>query len=267
MRLSRREFSRLLGAGLVAAGCGGTGGRSVTFRMALQAVAAPGESAPGRFTTDTGWRVELSVARVLLGPIYLFENAPPVQAQGSLWRRVGEWLLPTAHAHEEFFAGGRALGEWDREVVVDALALAEPRVLGRVPGIAGRVRSMSMLLQAARVVTGQEAALLSGHTALLEGRAEREGQSIAFRAGLDFAPPIELQKVNFVPLEVELDEGGLFVTELRLHRWFDGARFERLSLPAGTEQVELGPETQVHRALSVNVRQHTSYGGRWEPLR
>src|SRR3712207_8600939 len=74
---------------------------------------------------------------MVLGPIYLFENPSPLQpgSTGRWWRRASEVLLPTAHAHESFFAGGRVLGEWDREVVYDLLGEGGgTRVLGRSPG-------------------------------------------------------------------------------------------------------------------------------------
>ncbi|XXF78760.1 hypothetical protein P2318_03095 [Myxococcaceae bacterium GXIMD 01537] len=263
-RMSRRAFTTLLGAAAVGAGCGlaGTAGRSVTFRMGLRTALAPGETLPGHFTTDTGWRVELTLARLLLGPIYLFENPSPVAGgQARRWPRVlGELLLPSAHAHETFFSGGRVLGEWDREVVFDALAGA--RVLGRVPGIAGSARSFSLLLQPASA--GVEARELDGHTVLLEGVASREGRAVAFRAGLDFPPPVETQRVDFVPIDAPLEDEGLFMVEVRPHEWFSGASFERVEAPPEGARVTLAPESQAHRALRVNLRRYTAFSGAWE---
>jgi hypothetical protein len=274
MRTTRRNFARWLGMGLltglggVRCGLSGTGGRSVTFQMGLRAALAPGEARVGRFTTDTGWRVELTVARMLLGPIYLFENPSPLQGSlsGRLWRGMGELLLPTAHAHEEFFSGGRVLGEWDREVVFDLLAEeGEPLVLGKSPGIAGTVRSFSLLLQPASAGVAAEAVRLEGHSVLLEGKASREGQTVAFRVGLDFPPPLELQRVEFVPSEVELDDEGLFLVEPRPHAWFSGTHFDRLEAPQGGGPVSVPPESQVYRALFINLRRHTAFTSAWEP--
>ncbi|SEL35202.1 hypothetical protein SAMN05444354_105294 [Stigmatella aurantiaca] len=274
MRTTRRNFTRWLGMGLltglggVRCGLSGTGGRPVTFQMGLRAALAPGEAHVGHFTTDTGWRVELTAARMLLGPIYLFENPSPLQDSwtGRLWKGAGELLLPTAHAHEEFFSGGRVLGEWDREVVFDLLEdRAGPLVLGKAPGIAGTVRSFSLLLQPASAGVPVEAARLEGHSVLLEGRASREGQAVAFRAGLDFPPPLELQRVEFVPSEVELDDEGLFLVEPRPHVWFSGTHFDRLEVPQGGGPVAVPPESQVHRALSINLRRHTAFTSAWEP--
>ena len=87
---------------------------------------------------------------------------------------------------------------------------------------------------------------------------------VAFRAALDFPPPVELQRVEFVPTEVELDDDGLFVVELQPHRWFEGALFERLEVPADGARVELTAESQVLRALRVNVRRHTAFSAAWE---
>lgn len=272
LRTSRRAFTLLLGGALLGGGsaCGvsGTGGRGITFRMGLRTAVAPGEDSPGTFVTDTGWRVRLSSARMVLGPIYLFENASPLQAQAaSLGRRLADWLLPTAHAHEgDFFSGGRVLGEWDREVLYDLLAEdGAVHVLGRSPGIAGVARSFSLLLQPPSKALGAEGAELGGHSVLMEGTAVRQEQRVPFRVALDFPPPVELQRVDFVPIDAELDDEGLFVVELQPHRWFEGALFDRLPVPAEGAVLEVGPETQVHRALSVNLRRFTAFGGSWEP--
>ncbi|NMO17844.1 hypothetical protein HPC49_29170 [Pyxidicoccus fallax] len=274
LRSTRRAFTLMLGSALVggvsACGLSGTGGRAITFRMGLRTALAPGETVPGEFTTDTGWRVRLSSGLMVLGPIYLFENASPLQAQAAaprVFQRLGEWLLPTARAHEgDFFSGGRVLGEWDREVVFDLMAGGEPRVLGRSPGIAGVARSFSLLLQPPSRALGAEGAALQGRSVVLEGAAFRQEQRVPFRVALDFPPPLELQRVDFVPIEADLDDEGLFVVEVQPHRWFEGAHFDRLTLPPGGAAVDITPETQVHRALSVNVRRHTAFAGTWQPI-
>lgn len=271
LRTTRRAFSLMLGTalagGVAACGLSGTGGRGITFRMGLRTALAPGETVPGELTTNTGWRVRLSSGRMVLGPIYLFENASPLQARAPGLRRLGEWLLPSARAHEgDFFSGGRVLGEWDREVVFDLLADGgEARVLGRSPGIAGLARSFSLLLQPPSKALGAEGAALGGRSVLLEGTAFRQEQRVPFRVALDFPPPLELQRVDFVPIEAELDDDGLFVVEVQPHRWFEGAHFDRLEVPSSGAPVDLTPETQVHRALSVNLRRYTAFAGTWAP--
>ncbi|WP_224246270.1 hypothetical protein [Hyalangium gracile] len=274
MKTTRRAFAQVLGAGLLGGltglrcGLSATGGRSVMFHMGLRAARAPGEPQVGRFTTDTGWRVELTAARMLLGPIYLFENPSPLAGTTvrGLWRGLGELLLPTAHAHDTFFSGGRVLGEWDREVVFDLLGGdGATQVLGRSPGIAGEVRSFSLLLQPASVL-GPEATSLGGHSVVLEGTASREAREVMFRVELDFPPPVELQRVEFVPSQVELDDDGLFIVEPRPHAWFSGALFERLEVPEGGGRVTAPPESQVHRALFINLRRHTAFTSAWEPF-
>ncbi|QSQ22355.1 hypothetical protein JY651_45765 [Pyxidicoccus parkwayensis] len=289
LRATRRAFSLMLGSAMVggvsACGLSGTGGRGITFRMGLRTALAPGETVRGEFTTDTGWRVRLSSGLMVLGPIYLFENASPLQSQAAVLRRMNvenasplqsqaavlrrmtEWLVPTARAHEgDFFSGGRVLGEWDREVVYDVLAGGgEAQVLGRSPGIAGLARSFSLLLQPPSKALGAEGAALNGRSVVLEGTAFRQEQRVPFRVALDFPPPLALQRVDFVPIEADLDDEGLFVVEVQPHRWFEGAHFDRLEVPANGAPVEVTPETQVHRALSVNLRRYTAFSGTWEP--
>ena len=268
MHTTRRAFTWMLGAALVggASACGlsGTGGRSVTFRMGLRTASAPGEASPGEFTTDTGWRIRLSSARMVLGPIYLFENASPLEP--TALKRLSAWLLPTAHAHDgHFFSGGTVLGEWDREVVFDLLEDAgEVRELGRSPGIAGLARSFSLLLQPPSQALGAEGAVMQGRSMVLEGTATREAAQVPFRIALDFPPPVELQRVDFVPIAVELDEGGRFVVEVQPHRWFEGAHFDRVTVPPAGGAVELTADSQVYRALTLNVRRFTAFAGTWE---
>lgn len=273
LHTTRRAFAWMLGTALVggvsACGLSGTGGRGVTFRMGLRTARAPGEDALGEFTTDTGWRIHLSSGVMVLGPIYLFENASPLEPTASaprVLRRLGQWLLPTAHAHDgHFFSGGTVLGEWDREVVFDLLAEAgEVRELGRSPGIAGLARSFSLLLQPPSRALGAEGAALGGRSMILEGTASRQETHVPFRVALDFPPPVELQRVDFVPIAAELDEGGRFVVEVQPHRWFDGAHFDRVTAPTGGERVDLPPDTQVYRALMLNVRRYTAFAGTWE---
>jgi hypothetical protein len=269
-RHSRRAFTWMLGgalaAGVSACGLSGTGGRSITFRMGLRTAVAPGESTAGAFTTDTGWRVELTAARIVLGPIYLFEKQSPLQPS-ALLRRLGDALLPVAHAHEgDFFSGGRVLGEWDREVVFDMLASGgEAQVLGRSPGIAGLARSLSLLLQPPSRYLGDEAAVMEGRSLVLEGIAAQGAARVPFRVAMDFPPPVELQRVDFVPIDVDLEDEGLFVLEAQPHRWFTGARFDRLTVPADGTPVAVGTDTQLYRALSVNVRRFDAFTGVWEP--
>ncbi|MFP2907627.1 hypothetical protein ACLESD_21765 [Pyxidicoccus sp. 3LFB2] len=270
LHTTRRAFTLMLGTALAggvgACGLSGTGGRGITFRMGLRTALAPGETVPGEFTTDTGWRVRLSSGLMVLGPIYLFENASPLQQQAAVLRRLGEWLLPSARAHDgDFFSGGRVLGEWDREVVFDLMAGGDVRVLGRSPGIAGLARSFSLLLQPPSRALGAEGAALNGHSVLLEGTAFRQEQRVPFRVALDFPPPLELQRVDFVPIEADLDDEGLFVVQVQPHRWFEGAHFDRLVVPPSGAPADVTPETQVHRALSVNVRRYTAFLGTWEP--
>ncbi|MCE9670890.1 hypothetical protein LY474_24075 [Myxococcus stipitatus] len=273
--VTRRAVLGMLGAslagGLPACGLSGTGGRAIVFDLGLRTARAPGEERVGDLSTDTGWRVRLTSGWMVLGPIYLFENPSPLQsrqARGSDWpTRLARMLMPTAHAHDgDFFSGGTVLGEWDREVVFDLFADAgATRVLGRSPGIAGRARSFSLLLQPPSRVLGAEAAVLEGHSVVLEGTASREQLQIPFRVALDFPPPVALQRVEFVPVEADLEDAGCFVVELQPHRWFEGTHFDRLTLPEGGGRVDVPPEAQVHRALSVNVRRSTAFTGVWEP--
>jgi hypothetical protein len=260
-----------------AAACGGeaTAGRPVTYRVALEAAAAPGEDSALGFTTDTGWRVALSEAQLVLAPLYVFEKRSPLLGASAArgpprhWlHALGDWVLPAAHAHEGdlFLAGGRVMGEWDEQVLftLGAAGAAGRRELGLSPGIAGPARSFSVLLQPPARRLGAEAAALEGASLRVRGVASRGGQRVAFRARVAFPPPQELQRVDLVPTELVLEEGGTLVLSVHPHAWFTGARFEAVAPPEDVE-VELREESQPHRALRVNARRHTAYSARFEP--
>jgi hypothetical protein len=270
--LSRRTL--LAGAlGTTACGAVATEGRTIVFGVALEAAAAPGEDSPSRFTTDTGWHVELSEALLVLAPVYVFEKASPLAGAsarrggpGRWMRTLGEWVLPSAHAHEGdlFLAGGRVMGEWDEQLVFDVVGSGGGRrQLGEAPGIAGTARSFSVLLQPPSRRLGQEAGSLEGHSLRVRGTASRDGQRVAFRALVAFPPPTELQRVDLVPTELPLEDGGTLVVSVHPHAWFTGARFETV-LPPEDVEVALPPESQPHRALQLNARRHTAYSARFE---
>ena len=68
-------------------------------------------------TTDLGYEVELSSARIVMDDL-LFTVAGEVHA-ASLWRPVSEFVVPTAYAHPGHYQGGEVSGELLGTFVVD----------------------------------------------------------------------------------------------------------------------------------------------------
>lgn len=210
----------------------GTGGRAIELDVEVRPVVAD-------VIAPTGAEVTLTRAELELTAVYVLDQPPPTT---SLLRRVLDLGVPSAHAHagHDFFAGGQVLTEWIHPVKVDLLAAST--ALGRVPGIAGEARSASVLLWPRE-----------GRTVLLEGVVARGGASAAFSVtlALDGAP--ELQRVDFAHAEGALDDGVTLVIEPSVAQWFSGAVF------TDDDVGPLAADSQVARALLLNLRRHTAW--------
>ncbi len=244
---------------LVLSSCGSaTGGRPVDFTMQMELVTAPGDADgdPRTFTVND-FAVELTSIRLEVGAIYLFEKQPLVDARRWL-DTLGNALLPAAHAHpgDSFFAGGRALGEWvsafTYELDRDDDTLMQ---LGDVEGIAGWVRSFSIVFAARGTQVGHVA---------IAGTATRAETTIPFRMTVTFPADIESRRLDFASATVELSESGALLVRANPAAWFEGAMFERLSPPVATSTVELDPDDQVHRAVTTNLRRGRPYSLEWQ---
>jgi len=199
---------------------------------------------------DDGATLELSRAALSFGPLYVFEAPPPTAR--AWWRRASEALIPSAHAHagHDFFSGGRVMTEWIEPRVLDLTTRRHE--LGRVPAIVGSARSMSVhLLRDAE----------NGNQALrLKGTLSRGGVTRPF--SLDVALPggFDDQRVDFVPVECELDDGRAVVVVVDPKAWFRGARFEEPTLEP------IAADSQTGRAVQVNLRRFAAWKGRTEAV-
>lgn len=240
----------------VGAGCqSNTGGEPVSIELSFQT-----NGAARTFESRTGWTVELEEASIALGAAYFNQNP-------SLLARVGQALLPSAHAHpgHDFFAGGEVRAEWLGQVVFDTLA--GPRRIRDVPGIAGGVRSWTLLVEPPRPGV-DEANALRGYRAYVVGTASRDGQTIAFEGGLETLDEQQSDTggVRFegLPIDVELTSATTIEVDVDPQVWLDEADFERLLDEDGNclETSEAGRcfilgDSQVHNAwvLGMTTRQ------------
>ena len=235
----------------------GTGGAAVQFEMAVISAPDPGEDL-GTFTTRSGYRVQLSEARIALGPIYLYENPPPVARAPGPLRRLWDVLVPSAYAHpgDQHFAGGAVKGEFLEQVVLDGLT-DERLDLGVVQGVAGPARSFSVLLEPPR--STEASSLLHGHHAYVVGTAEKDGMSYSFEGGLDIPNEGTLRKVEGIPLDAELEQGTRVTIELHLSRWFADADFARLSTVAPSGGYVIDEQSQVRGAWFIGARSFDTF--------
>ncbi|HYP86753.1 MAG TPA: hypothetical protein VEQ59_01330, partial [Polyangiaceae bacterium] len=161
----------LLGAGIQACsdGNGSTGGKIV--RLHTRVVVS--DEAKNTFTTDLGWNVTLSEARVGAGPFYYFDGAPAIvrseQSQG--WRYAARFLgIGVAHAHPGHYLPGNAMGQMLETVGVDLLGGSADLPDGE--GVSGFYRSARFSFTEP---SGNGAAAFGGHVAVAVGMAEKEG--------------------------------------------------------------------------------------------
>jgi hypothetical protein len=220
----------------------GTGGRLTTVAMAVEV------REPGLITLDDGATIELSRAALSFGPVYVFEQAPPTARRW--WQRASDLFISSAFAHagHDFFSGGRVMTEWITPVVLDLLV---PRHdLGEVPAIAGRARSMSVHLLRNEANGGQ--------TLSVSGTWRRGDVARPFSIAVELTGGFDDQRVDFVPLDWELDEGISAVMAVDPRAWFRGARFEEATLDP------IDADSQTARAVQVNLRRFAAWTGRIE---
>lgn len=236
----------------------GTGGQAIELEMQLVSSVAEGQR-PGTFVTRTGYDVTLSEARIAAGPIYLYENPPPVASRPrGVGRAVWDWLVPSAQAHpgDQHFAGGTVLSEYLGQVVFDALS-AEPLRLGKVPGVASRARSFSVWLEPPRTADAREA--LRGHHVHVVGEATRGDERYEFEGGLDIGAEGTLRRVEGLEMDAALRDGAQVTVELHLSRWFRDADFSTLEERAPSGRLLIGADSQVRTAWFIGARSFDSF--------
>ncbi|MCA9544701.1 MAG: hypothetical protein KC613_09940 [Myxococcales bacterium] len=226
MRAALRGAALALALALGGSGCGETAGRPIAVPAAARG-AAEGGGPVVAFTNAQGWRVALTEAHALLGPIYFDE----VAADAFGWLRR---LLPVGTAHAHVLAtGGTTLGEVLHQVPVDLLA-ADGVPLGDTAGQLGTCRRMEVQLLplgAVALAPGADVAPLRGHALWAAGTAEKDGVTVRFAAGLDLPEDPALRRITDIKVaDVRFDDrlpGGPRVV-VRVEDWFWQADFGTL---------------------------------------
>lgn len=236
----------------------GTGGRAIAFDIGIK-------PAPGTFTTSTGWLVKLEQAFVALGPIYVYQNPPPLADNCDMsnqgWHeRVWNTLIPSAHAHagDEHFFGGEVKGEFLGQLAFDVLN-ANGVDLPDVPGTFGRAQSASIWLAPPRTSILGQAAALHGHHAYVVGVAEKDAVVIPFEGGLDIENEGTKRRVDGIPLDMQLDDNRRLTFVVHPEAWFDAAHFDRLVEKNDTGRYVITPESQVRTAWFIGARGYSAF--------
>ena len=190
--------------------------------------------------TDLGYEVELTEARLVLENL---EFTIAGELHSSILRSLSQALLPTAHAHPGHHQDGDVTGELRGRFIIDWTADADA-VLGNATLLAGDYKAANFSFERGAAADGlAEADPLLGHTAILRGRASKDGERFDFVARI--VSPVGRTLVG-APFEMEIDAGTDVRLGVRLlvrdaieeDTLFDGLDFSALA-PAGDAPIVL----------------------------
>ncbi len=267
VRLS--TFSALALAGVLATGlaleaCGSdssdaTSGKRVVLhtRVGLEPSVATG------FTTATGWKVTLSKAVLATGPFYYFDGPPPLvrREEQRSFRLAQRFLgIAVAHAHPGHYQAGNAMGEMLEPYSVDLLAGTADFPDG--DGITGIFRSARFSFSTP--ATGPAASAVSGHAAITEGKAEKDGETARFfRATAELADIEKSAAEGHVEgcefHEVNVGADGLVTVLVNPSVWFNLVDFTLVEPGSETAPSEFTAGTQPQIAFAQGLAQLSAY--------
>ena len=271
---TRRWTAPWLGALLAASlawGCGTeTAGESIRFEASAAGVVESSGAAPTRFTTSGGWEVELSTARVMLGPLVFYGGSLRASNEIPLWKTL--LGIPVAYAHpaDDGLEQGPILGDVLDQYVIDLLS-GRPTDLGVVPGVQGTLTNVELQLQPpgfSSLGSSQEAvAGMAEQTFMLEGIARFAGQELSFRAQGHLGEEPSDRIIGNVPANVELVDAsgraGRLMIDVLVDRWFDLVDFDRAARDHPDGFVDLMSNASDRAALQRGIRSRFAYSARW----
>lgn len=242
-----------------------TTGRSIQFSTAT-AGSVDSDGTVSDFETARGWRVELTQALTLLGPIYFYGGEP--MASRFILPSVGVAAACPTHAQYDY---GAVLGEVLEQHVIDLLA-EKPTSTGEIQGQAGTCRSVEVHLhpkgdQGLKLGSGSDAELLEDSSIRLEGTAEKDGEEIPFRALVTIPDEGTARIIQNIAADEVLDDvaekPGRLVIQVLLDIWFSEVDFSTLD-ETDEDGVFLFTEgTQARTALIQAVRNRYAYRVEW----
>jgi predicted small secreted protein len=252
------------------AGCGNTSGRAITLTFH-----AVGEGA-SHFTTASGWTVDLSEARIVLGPIYALAPTPGRTTQ------LERLLVPVAYAHggHDDYASLGVRAEWLDQLVVDLLA-PSPTLLGTADGTAGPAEYATVHLEpppTGMVISPHASA---PHELWIAGTATMGTTTIPFEGGLDIPQDALGNLIEGIaitqdgvsaPAFPQFDTSGDLLITVHVGgqggaspAWLDQADFSRLPMPATGAIREITSTTQPYTAWLLSARDSSTFTARYSP--
>jgi len=237
-------------------GCGDDLSESTTAgqRVTLGTRVTSDDDLSKPFVNAQGWSIALDRVLVSTGPVYYFDGEPPDLARRSpaqppsLLRR---WLtIPPAYAHPGHYQAGNAMGQMLEPAAFDLVA--GDAVLSNGEGVTGPYRSATVMFHSP--AAGELAQALGDNVVVVEGTADKEGETRKFRAS---AATLDVTNANgnpaveaceFTPADVGSD--GTIVVHISPSVWFDQVDFS--GVPASTGDYEDLPSGgSVHQAFTL----------------
>ena len=223
-------------------------------RLQLWVYADPLEEA--QFTTDLGYEVELQQVWLAVADI---EFTTEGETHASL---LEQGIVNEAMAHPGHYAGGTVIGELQGHFFIDLLAQA-PSALGEATLLPGSYQGANFTFIAGEQGDEiQEDHPLFGVSFMVEGVAQKEGESYVFKAAIGQDSG---RQVVGLPMSLEL-EGA---TELGLHfqlypvdpvegdTLLDGIDFAALD---ESERLPFSAESEAYNRLKKAIQVHDFYG-------
>lgn len=216
-------------------------------------------SAVGESTSDLGWAVTLTAARVAVADVQLTILGEMHGA--TAW--LDGWLVRRAWAHPGHDAGGDVTGELVGNFVLDWVD-GDGAALGAADVLTGEYNGFNFSFRAADAGDGLAAGdPLLGHTAHFAGVARKDGVEVAFTAALDVAAGAQMVGG---PFELAVTEATAVTIGIQLETTdpiaqaslFDGLDFAALD-DDGDGQVDIAPGSAEHNILVRTVQSHVHY--------
>lgn len=236
------------------AGCGvETAGEYATYSVAARGVTSNGT--PSSFESQAGWKIELTDARALVGPVYFYAG----EARASLFDTLLGINSAYACAAHSQFSSGETLGQIPLQFGVDLLS--GETELGQVDGARGTVRSVELHLQDPGAVdAGNDMAeAMTGSTVVLEGTASKDGQSVPFIAEVTLSEEGTVQIVDSISASAPVEQGSNVMIDIELDRWFAAVDFSSLTEQDGEGRFIVSAGTQAFGAMTYSVRARSAF--------
>lgn len=185
--------------------------------------------------TDLGYDVTLRQARLVVDDL---EFTVAGEEHASIWRGLGELVIPSAHAHPGHYQGGDVTGELPGHFILDLIA-GNPALLGMAELLVGTYRASNFTFGHATAEDGlPDDDPLLGHTAHLVGVASRDGASFPFEIAIE--APADRQLVG-APFQMAIEASSQVTLAFELmtldpaegDTLFDGIDFAALPLSEG----------------------------------